>query len=664
MSKIVKLILAAKRNMQEIGIKDTIFKIGRYMRVRIKKSIKRKADYLELKNPLGEKKYVTMKPSPVVYIVAGIPYYDIGCGQRCAQLAKTFNKMGYCVNFLYGTGSLDSIKKDLVMPVSMHTVINSNSIQYVRERVKKDDLFIFEAPSPKFEKLIDIAVENDCKIVYENIDNWETSLGSQVFDENILVKLLASAHLLVGTSKPLVEQLEQYLVKYHISKQDKKILYLANAVDDELFCGAKSCDRPEDLVSGECTLLYYGSLWGEWFMWDLLIGLAKRHPEYAINLIGNIDGIDKKVKMCPENIHFLGLKEQKELPAYLQYIDYAILPFECGKIGDYVSPLKIFEYIAMYSKVISTPLPDIIGYPNVYCGESVEEWEEIILADYKVDKEAADSFVDENTWFYRATSIVDALYQKKESLLKDKLSIVILNYNNANVIFKCINSLLKYKELYGYKIIVVDNGSSDGSYEQLQERYSSDEILLCRNEKNGCSSGRNLGVSYVDTEYIMYLDSDQWIAHKYWLKPYEQIMDIYKEFGCIGWSAGFFYPSGGAGNTSEKLPHYGLLPNVLCSSNVGYVGTGGMLMRLADFGEVGGFDTNYDPTGYEDTDLALKIRNLGKEIYYCRYLGVIHLPHQTTSDIFSEHEKLLNQNREYFIEKWKKQNPKLLKYIK
>jgi glycosyltransferase involved in cell wall biosynthesis len=63
----------------------------------------------------------------------------------------------------------------------------------------------------------------------------------------------------------------------------------------------------------------------------------------------------------PENIHFLGLKKQIDLPSYLYYSDYAILPFKTDEIGKYVSPLKLFEYIAMNKPVISTMLDDIIG---------------------------------------------------------------------------------------------------------------------------------------------------------------------------------------------------------------------------------------------------------------------------------------------------------------
>ena len=627
--------------------------------------MEKKSDYSEFSIKQGERQYLTEKNSPVVHIVAAIPYYDIGGGQRCSQLAKTFNKMGFRVKFFYSNYSCDKKDNKVTLPLECHCKIDDKAIELVKKNVNKDDLFIFEAPLTQFEGLLDIAIQSECKIIYENIDNWETSLGQEFFDEEMLKKILKAAHVLTGTAKPLVAQLEEYLKRYQISKDGKQILYLANAVDEEMFCGAQVCEQPEDLFLGKKTFLYYGSLWGEWFDWDLVTGLAKRYPEYAINLIGNADGIQKKVQSCPDNIHFLGLKAQMELPAYLQYVDYALLPFKRGEIGDYVSPLKIFEYISMYTRVLSTTLPDIADYPNIFYGDKVEDWEKAILADIPVNRDEADIFIEKNTWFNRASGMLTSVYpQMRPSILKDKLAIVILNYNNKNVVFKCINTLLIYKPLYGYDIIVVDNGSKDGSYELLQEKYSPDEVLLYRNDKNGCSSGRNLGVSKTEKEYIMFLDSDQWVTSPYWLKPYEDIICKQEDLGAIGWAAGFFNSSGGACYTVDAFSHRFMPPQMLCRNDIGYLGSGGMLMKKEDFHKIEGFDVAYDPTCYEDTDISLKVRHLGKEIYYCPYLGVIHLPHQTTNAGSAEHKKLIRDKKTYFVDKWQKMNPKLLKYIK
>lgn len=665
MNGIKKIVNKVKEHLKDDGLKDTLYISYHYVLRQISVQMEKKSDYTEYKVKENEKKFLTEKKQPVVYIVAAVPYYDIGGGQRCSQLAKTFNKMGYRVRYLYSNYSCDKKDSKVAIPLEAHMNVNDKALSYVKEHVKQDDLFIFEAPLVQFEGLIDIASAAKCRIIYENIDNWETSLGKDFFHEDVLKKILSAAEVLVGTAKPLVKQLEDYLDRFGLNKEEKQILYLPNAVDEEMFCGAQKCQQPEDLVIGEKTFLYYGSLWGEWFDWDLIIGLAKRHPEYAVNLIGNAASIQKRVQECPSNVHFLGLKAQLELPAYLQYVDYALLPFKRGEIGDYVSPLKIFEYISMYTKVLSTSLPDIENYPNVYFGDVVEEWEKAMEAEPMVDQDAADRFIEKNTWFSRVSMMIQSVYaDADQSRLDGKLAIIILNYNNKNVIFKCVNSLLAYKDRYHYEIIVVDNGSTDGSYELLKEKYAPEDVAVYRNTKNGCSSGRNLGVSKTKMEYIMFLDSDQWVTNPYWLKPYEDIMEAHEDFGSIGWAAGFFNSSGGACYTVDAFTHRYMPPQMLCRTDIGYLGSGGMLMRTADFHSIQGFDVYYDPTCYEDTDISLKMRDFGKEIYYCPYLGVIHLPHQTTNAGSAEHKKLIKDKKNYFIEKWEKKNPNLLKYTK
>ncbi len=660
---IKRILRKINEHIKNEGIKSTFVWLWNCAIYKLRLSKVKSVDFENIKTNNSEKKFLTPKRKPTIYIIASIPYYDIGGGQRCSQLAKTFNIMGYNVKYLYAFKSSESLRFDLLMPMETHLLINEKTVDIIKDDVTSEDLFIFESPSIKFKEILDLAIYKKAKICYENIDNWETSLGSTVYDEKTLISLLTNADVLVGTAKPLAKQLENYLIKYNIPK--KPVLYLANAVDDEMFCGNKKLEKPWDLCTDKVTLLYYGSLWGEWFDWDLIIDLAIKHPRYCFNIIGDVSNIPNIQRIAPHNVHFLGLKKQCDLPAYLKYVDYTMVPFKPGEISDYVSPLKIFEYIAMYTKVLCTELPDVKGYPNVYCGNTVDEWEKIIESNPKLDYKAADEFILSNTWKSRVTEILNTVYpQNNISILKDKLSIIVLNYNNKNVILKCINTLLKFNEIYNYKIIIVDNGSTDGSYELLKETYTDSEILLIQNDKNGCSSGRNLGASKVTGEYILFLDSDQWVTNKYWLQPYENIIKLYPEFGLIGWAAGFFNRNNRAYHVVDSFPYRYMPSNMLCRYDIGYLGSGGMIVKTSDFRKVDGFDLYYDPTCYEDTDFSLKIRNSNKELYYCPYLGIIHLPHQTTKSGTKAHSELTKKKQEYFTKKWNKINPAIFKYKK
>ncbi len=606
---------------------------------------------------------VILKSSRSIFIFATVPYYDVGGGQRSAQLAKIFNKMGFNIFYIYAFECSEDNVPFMSIPVSYHKNVKNVSYDEIDMYARKNDIFIFEAPTKAFNQFLALAKLKKCKVVYENIDNWETSLGSILFDRETLENMIREADMIVATAQKLVEQTENYVKKY--SDEKKKVYYLPNAVDDELFDPRKNYEKPNDLILGEKNLLYYGSLWGEWFDWEIIKNLAK-DKTVSITLIGDYSGIKNIVEEMPENVHFLGLKKQTDLPSYLKYVDYAILPFKPGEISDYVSPLKIFEYISMGKIILTTNLPDIQKYPNIYSSNNINKWNEIINT--KIEVKEWDTFITKNNWYARCTDILDTLFtensKKADKKIYNNLSIIVLNYNNKQVITRCIDTLLMYNSRYNYEIIIVDNQSTDGSYELLEKKYKG-KIKLIKNQKNGCSSGRNLGVENSTKEYILFLDSDQWILNKYWIDNYINLILNDNNIGAVAWNAGWFNNEGRAYKVVDGFGFRYMEPNILARKDIGYLATCGFMMEKQLFEKIKGFDINYDPTCYEDTDLSLKIRNSGKEIYYSTYLGVGHLPHQTTKSGSAEHTKLINKKADYFYKKWSKQNKKLLEnYIK
>lgn len=675
MSKIENAIKKTKNYYKYYGFRRTCSAVLYQVKIRLFKGkiyVDMTAKYKNFDlNTEKEIEGAISKNKKNIFIFGTVPYFDVGGGQRSAQLAKVFNKMGYSIYYIYAYECTENNIPMISIPTVYHKYIENAKCEEISDYAKEGDIFIFEAPIKSFEKYLGLAILKKCKIVYENIDNWETSLGSLFFSRDTLKLMLNHADMIVSTAKKLVEQTEEYIREY--CDIQKPVYYLANAVDDELFEPRKQYEKPTDLISGEKTLLYYGSLWGEWFDWDIITKVANSSKDVSINLIGDYSGIREIKQSMPSNVHFLGIKKQEQLPAYLKYSDFAILPFKTGKIGDYVSPLKIFEYISMDKKILATNLPDIENYPKTFTSSNAEDWFKEINKDI-IEKDAInitsqrDIFINNNNWYSRCSTMLDVLFPENSKKLQNSaynnLSVIILNYNNKNVIFKCVDTLLYYKDRYNYQIVVVDNMSTDGSYESLQKDYK-DKITLVRNEKNGCSSGRNLGVKNATGEYILFLDSDEWILNKYWLDNYTDILLQNEQVGAIGWGAGWFDSRGFAYKVAQAYEFKYMPPNLIARSDIGYLATCGFIMKKELFEKVDGFDLNYDPTCYEDTDLSLKVRNAGKEIYYSTHLGVGHLPHQTTKSGTEAHDKLIRKKGEYFLDKWKKINSDLIfKYTK
>ncbi|MGL4307998.1 MAG: glycosyltransferase [Cetobacterium sp.] len=93
-----------------------------------------------------------------------------------------------------------------------------------------------------------------------------------------------------------------------------------------------------------------------------------------------------------------------------------------------------------------------------------------------------------------------------------QLSIVVPIYNVENYLRECLDSLysLKIKET---EIILVDDGSKDGSYNiimEYKEKYSQKTVVV-KKENGGLSSARNAGLKVARGEYVAFIDSDDFI---------------------------------------------------------------------------------------------------------------------------------------------------------
>ena len=104
-------------------------------------------------------------------------------------------------------------------------------------------------------------------------------------------------------------------------------------------------------------------------------------------------------------------------------------------------------------------------------------------------------------------------------------SIIILNYNAGQLLFDCIESLLKTK-YQNYEIIIVDNASNDKSYKKCEEKYPQIEII--ENEENlGYCEGNNIGIRKAKGEFIVILNPDTLVEPE-WLS---ELFVAYEENG-------------------------------------------------------------------------------------------------------------------------------------
>jgi UDP-galactopyranose mutase len=93
---------------------------------------------------------------------------------------------------------------------------------------------------------------------------------------------------------------------------------------------------------------------------ELLEGIAEARPDWHLVMIGPVVKIDPATLPRRENIHYLGGKDYKELPAYLAGWDLAMLPFARNESTRFISPTKTPEYLAAGKPVVSTSIRDVV----------------------------------------------------------------------------------------------------------------------------------------------------------------------------------------------------------------------------------------------------------------------------------------------------------------
>ena len=230
------------------------------------------------------------------------------------------------------------------------------------------------------------------------------------------------------------------------------------------------------------------------------------------------------------------------------------------------------------------------------------------------------------------------------------VSAIVLNWNNQGVIFDCLDSLLQqtYQPL---EILLIDNGSSDGSLQQIEKRYPG-SLTIIRNSKNlGFAEGVNIGIRHSRGAWIALLNSDA-VVEKNWL---EEMLKAAGRSDSIGMVACKIYLAGRdkvLDNTGEVLCRDGLnrargrleidrgqydqSDDVFCPSGCA------ALYRRQLLDDVGGMDKYFFAYG-EDMDIGLRGRFLG---YTC-----IYVPSAVAHHRFSFSTGKVSPLKAYFVER-------------
>jgi len=134
-----------------------------------------------------------------------------------------------------------------------------------------------------------------------------------------------------------------------------------SSIDRAHFAKARSqAQDPSDQAAIPRPRLGYCGVIDERIDLELIAGIAKMRPDWHIVMVGPVVKINEDDLPRAANIHYLGAKDYKELPAYLAGWDVGLLPFALNESTRYISPTKTPEYLAAGLRAVSSPIADVV----------------------------------------------------------------------------------------------------------------------------------------------------------------------------------------------------------------------------------------------------------------------------------------------------------------
>lgn len=269
----------------------------------------------------------------------------------------------------------------------------------------------------------------------------------------------------------------------------------------------------------------------------------------------------------------------------------------------------------------------------------------------------------ENAEFYCSDTEDLAVIQQAEKQLAESgfwvpsVSTVILSYNAKEEMALCLDSLRKYGGTGRYgEIIVIDNASTDGVTDYLQEQ--NDIQLICNTQNVGFPAGCNQGIKAANPDNdIFLLNNDTIIAPNsiFWLR-----MGLY-ENASVGGTGSVTNYAGNHQTISENFTsiedymEYAKKHNVpmeypyekkLCLIGFAY------LIKRTALDAVGMLDERFTPGNFEDVDFSYRLMQAGYQLLLCRNSFIFHFGSRSFSKDVSRYNSLMEINAGKFKEKW------------
>lgn len=234
-------------------------------------------------------------------------------------------------------------------------------------------------------------------------------------------------------------------------------------------------------------------------------------------------------------------------------------------------------------------------------------------------------------------------------------SIVILTYNNLHYTKLCIESIRSHTAPGSYELIVVDNHSTDGTAEWLNEQ--SDVRTVINEDNLGFPKGCNQGIALARGDSVLLLNNDTVVTPN-WLDNLCTCLFSSEKIGAVGAvtnSCSNFQTIPYQYNTLDEMWEIAGKHNQSDPGKwedrlrlVGFC----LLIKRTVIDKIGLLDERFTPGNYEDDDYCMRIRTAGYRLVLCKDTFIHHYGSVSFNQQSAGFYNLLRKNAKIFEQKW------------
>jgi len=245
--------------------------------------------------------------------------------------------------------------------------------------------------------------------VYYCVDEWATFPGLDAAStRRAEQRLLEKVACTFATSVALAEAKREACPATYLAPHGVDHATFARALDPALPVPADLAALPGPRIG------FFGTL-RDFLDYAWLEGIARARPAWSLVLIGQRFSDITALAALP-NVHLLGQKPHRELPAYCKGFDVGLIPYRIDDDVKFINPLKLREYLSAGLPVVSTPMPEVLPYAHLChvaptVADAVAAIERVLGEAQPGSRQLRADAMREETWAARAATvarIVDA----------------------------------------------------------------------------------------------------------------------------------------------------------------------------------------------------------------------------------------------------------------